>query len=274
MTESSIRRVLSLDLEELAPYRTLKRPMDHARAGIFVAEGEKVVRRLLDSGLTVHSLLLNPDWLARLESSGHLQGRDDIRIFLAEDALLREIVGFNIHQGIMAVAAIPKQMSLEELPGAHLVVALDGLRISENVGVIVRNCSAFGVDAIVAGETSCSPYVRRAVRNSMGTVFKTPVIHVPHLAGALRRLQTCFGTRVVAADLRGAASIYDLPLTGNVCIVLGNEDEGVSAEVLGLADARVLIPMHKETDSLNVASASAIFLFEVNRQRSFSGSQA
>jgi tRNA G18 (ribose-2'-O)-methylase SpoU len=262
-----IQRISTLDVVELHPYRTLKRPLEHARLGIFVAEGEKVVRRLLDSGLEVISLLLTPTWLARLQSSGHLQGREELKTFLAEENLLREIVGFNIHQGIMAVARVPAAPALDELPSAHLLLALDGLRISENVGVVVRNCAAFGVDAILVGETSCSPYLRRAVRNSMGAVFKMPVIHVPCLAETVAALQHRFHTRIVTADPHGALTIYDVALTGNVCIVLGNEDTGVSPEVTSLATDRAAIPMRNQTDSLNVGSASAVFLYEADRQR-------
>ncbi len=154
MLESSIHRISSLDLRELAPYRTMKRPLEHARLGIFVDEGEKVVRRLLDSGLEVKSLPLTPDWLARLHSTGHLQGREGVTTSVAAAVLLREIVGFNIHQGLMAVAKVPPERSPDESTEPRLLVALDGLRISENVGVIVRNCAAFGVDAILVGETS------------------------------------------------------------------------------------------------------------------------
>ena len=109
-------------------------------------------------------LLLTPDWLTQLQSTGHLRGREDVPVFLAEEDLMREIVGFNIHQAIMAVARIPAEGSLDNLPAAHLLVALDELRISENVGVIVRNCTAFGADAIIVGATSCSLlYLRTAL---------------------------------------------------------------------------------------------------------------
>jgi tRNA G18 (ribose-2'-O)-methylase SpoU len=271
---ANIQRVFSLELPELAPYRTLKRPMAHRQQGIFVAEGEKVVRRLLESHLEVISLLLTPDWLGRLAATGHLEGRAGVTAFLAEGELLRGIVGFNIHQGIMAVAKVPAETSPEALPPGQLLVALDGLRISENVGVIVRNSAAFGVQAILVGETSCSPYLRRAVRSSMGAVFQVPVIHVPCLADLLGRLQRRYGMAIVAADPHGAATICEARLDGSVCIVLGNEDYGVSAAVAGLATVRAAIPMHDRTDSLNVASASAVFLYEAARQRARAGGGA
>jgi tRNA G18 (ribose-2'-O)-methylase SpoU len=266
-----VRRVSSLELEELGPFRTLKRPVAHARLGIFVAEGEKVVRRLLDSGLPVVSLLLTPAWLDQLRESGHLQGREEVTVFLAEPDLLREIVGFNIHQGVMAVGRIPPEASLGALPEPHLLMAFDGLRISENVGVVVRNCAGLGVDAIVVGESSCSPYLRRAVRNSMGAVFGMQVFHAADLCHALQGVRRQYGTRIVAADPHASTRLADVSFKGNVCIVLGNEDTGISKAVAGLATVRAAIPMHNRTDSLNVGSASAVFLYEAARQRAREG---
>jgi len=266
--------VLSLELPELAPYRTLKRPVAHWQQGIFVAEGEKVVRRLLESGLEVISLLLTPDWLDTLAATGHLAGRESLTAFLADGELLRGIVGFNVHQGIMAVARVPAEISPEDLAPGQLLVALDGLRISENVGVIVRNSAAFGVQAILVGETSCSPYLRRAVRSSMGAVFQVPVIHASCLADLLGGLRRRYDMDVVAADPHGGSTIYEARLDGSACVVLGNEDYGVSAAVASLATVRAAIPMHRGTDSLNVASASAVFLYEAARQRAFRGGNA
>ncbi len=94
-----------------------------------------------------------------------------------------------------------------------------------------------------------------------------PVIHVHCLADTLSALRHRFQTRVVTADPHGVSSIYDVALTGNVCIVLGNEDSGVRPEVTALASERVAIPMCNQTDSLNVGSASAVFLYEACRQR-------
>jgi tRNA G18 (ribose-2'-O)-methylase SpoU len=265
-----IERISSIDRPDLAVYRTLKRPDEHARMGLFVAEGEKVVRRLIDSGIEVISMLLTPEWLQRLQESGHLTPERSVRIYVAESDRLREIVGFNLHQGIMAIGRIPPDPGVDAIPARHFLVALDGLRTSENVGVIVRNCAAFGVDAILAGENSCSPYLRRAVRNSMGAVFKIPIHPVVNLAETLRRLQALYKTKVIAADPHGASNLYDHRLEGNICVVLGNEDYGISAEVSAVADLQVRIPMNRETDSLNVGCASAVFLYETacSRQKS------
>jgi tRNA G18 (ribose-2'-O)-methylase SpoU len=273
-------KITSLDLPELQPYRTLRRPLEHIQQGIFVAEGEKVVRRLIDSDLIIISMLMTPQWFDEL-SKDKIQTSTIARnpsfilpppiIYIAEKNLLESIVGFNLHQGIMAVAKVPKTLSLEEMiakvPKPHLLMAMDGLVNAENVGVVVRNCAGFGVDGIIVGETSSSPYLRRAVRNSMGTVFTIPVVHSTNLNESLTILRMKYGTRIIAAHPHEQSSIYSTDFKGNVCIVLGNEGEGVSNTVLDTCDLHVAIPMMKGTDSLNVASASAVFLYEVRKQR-------
>ena len=249
----------------------MRRPLEHRQQGILVAEGEKVVRRLLESPLEVLSLLVTSDWLAELEASEHQRGTEAVPVFLAGPDLMSEIVGFNIHQGIMAVARVPVDISLTDIPSGHLLLALDGLRISENVGVIVRNAAALGACAHLVGEASASPYLRRAVRSSMGAIFSTPVLHVPCLVEALLELRRRFGTRIVAADPHAGAPIYDLDLSGNVCLVLGNEDYGISPATAAVVSVSAAIPMHNRTDSLNVASAAAVFLYEAARQRAHGG---
>jgi tRNA G18 (ribose-2'-O)-methylase SpoU len=263
-----IREIHSLDLPELEPYRTLRRPQQHIARGIFVAEGEKVVRRLLDSGLTVLSILLTPAWLEQIRRTDSLESSE---IFIGEKKLLETIVGYPLHQGIMAVARVPQQLSigelLSQLPDPFLVVALDGIVNAENVGVIVRNAAAFGANGIIAGTNSSSPYLRRAVRNSMGAVFRMPVIHAD-LQEALEAISP--HCRRIGALPGGDQSLASADFHGNLCLIFGNEGTGISDSILSLCDVRVAIPMHNNTDSLNVASAAAVFLYELARRREVS----
>lgn len=275
---TSIREVNSLTEEGLGPYRTLRRTADHLRDGIFVAEGELVVRRLIESGLEIVSLLLTPEWHERLAPQievlpsrrGQSRPEDGPTIFIAGKPLLESIVGFNLHQGIMAVGRVPEEPALDavlqDAPHPLLLAALDGLVNAENVGVIVRNCAALGAGAVIVDARAGSPYLRRAVRNSMGAVFRLPVLHVPSLPSTLGSLRREYGIRVVAACLQDAEPLEQADLSGDVCIVFGNEGDGISEQVLRECTIRVAIPMENNVDSLNVASASSVFLYEVRKQ--------
>lgn len=269
-TASNIRRVHTLDNKELQPYRTLRRPAEHLQQGIFVAEGEKVVRRLLDSPLGVVSMLMTEAWYEKLCADYDFSARNSVVVYLAGKKLLESIVGYNLHQGIMAVGKVPEEKSVESVLSRkekHLLVALDGLVHSENVGVVVRNCAAFGVDAVIVSKTSSSPYLRRAVRSSMGAVFQIPVIHSEHLPNTLRQLREQFHTRIIAAVPSAETTVESACLTGNVCLVFGSEGYGISLEVFHTTSESVAIPMYNNTDSLNVACASAVLLYEAHRQR-------
>jgi tRNA G18 (ribose-2'-O)-methylase SpoU len=147
------------------------------------------------------------------------------------------------------------------------VVAVDGIANAENLGVIVRNCAAFGAHALIVGETSSTPYLRRAVRNSMGAIFKLPAVETPNLVETLRQLRGR-GIRCIAAHGQAKSrTLAQCDLTSNCCIVLGGEGHGVSPAVLKECDELAAIPMANEVDSLNVSNAAAVFLYEANRQR-------
>jgi tRNA G18 (ribose-2'-O)-methylase SpoU len=259
-----------LDAPALEPYRTLRRPVDHLHEGIFVAEGPTVVTRLLASGLEVVSALLTPTWLERLRRplEAYEEGLD---VFVAPVATIERIVGFHYHQGVMAVGRVPHARplaaDLAAAPRPRLVVALDGLTSAENVGTIVRNCAAFRVNALLVSGDSASPWLRRAVRNSMGAVFSLSTHQVRSLPATLAHLRAEHGFHVVAATPAGSAPISLANLAGECALVFGHEGHGVSPEVLAACDEAVAIPMPATVDSLNVASATAVFLYETRRRQ-------
>jgi tRNA G18 (ribose-2'-O)-methylase SpoU len=267
----TVHRIDSLDLPELAPYRTLRRPTEHKAQGIFVAEGDKVVHRLLESSLSITSVLI-PEHRWTEYEPGLSRRPENITAYVTPKSVVEQLVGFHMFQGVMAVAKIPPPVTLDELldrsPSPRLFAAADGLMNAENTGALVRNCVAFGVQALLVGETCASPFLRRAVRNSMGTVFQLPVVPTASLVAAIKQLQTR-GMRCLAAHPHTQQKqLWQADFSGDCCIVLGSEGVGLSAPVREACDAAVAIPMQFGVDSLNVASASAVFLYEANRQRS------
>jgi tRNA G18 (ribose-2'-O)-methylase SpoU len=263
-------RVPSLDLPELAPYGTLRQSEEHRRAGIFVAEGDKVVRRLLESDYGVVSVLMPERRVAEFEPLVRARG-EDIPVYVVELAELEKLTGFPFFQGVLAVGRVPRTHTLEAVlqkaPPPRLVVAVDGLSNAENVGLVVRNAAAFGAQALLVDDTSASPFLRRAVRNSMGTIFTLPVVESPALVGTLGQLRAQ-GMRVIAAHPHtDRRTIHDANFTGDCCLVLGSEGLGVSPAVLEACHECVAIPMSPNVDSLNVGGAAAVFLYEAARQR-------
>ncbi len=267
-----VSTIESLDLPELQPYRTLRRSQEHCDQGIFVAEGEKVVRRLLESAFAVVSVLLPEKWLAGFEPLLAARPEKEIPVYVVtEKHVLEQLVGFSMFQGVMAVGKIPRPASLAEILARSrrpwLLVAVDGLTNAENLGALVRNCAAFNVQALIVGETSSSPFLRRAVRNSMGTIFQLPVIDTPGLARTLRELRAQ-GIRCLAAHPRAdGQTLSQADFSGDCCIVFGSEGYGIEPSVLEACDETAAIPMPPTVDSLNVGAAAAVFLYEAGRQR-------
>ena len=265
-----VEPIKSLDLPELEPYRTMRRSETHRAQQIFVAEGEKVVRRLLESTLPVVSVLLPPKWVD--EYRPLLEGRPEmITAYTTDKDLLEQLVGFSMYQGVLAIGRIPKLPTVQELiassPRPRLFVAIDALTNAENLGGLVRNCAGFGVQALLVSQTSSSPWLRRAVRGSMGTVFKIPTVEDLDLPKAIRELRTQ-GIRCIAAHPHTAgATLSRTNLADDCCIVFGSEGFGIAPAVLDACDQSVAVPMALEVDSLNVTSAVAVFLYEANRQR-------
>lgn len=266
----SLQSIDALDHPGLAPYRTMRQQVEHYRERFFVAEGEKVVRRLLNSDLTVLSALMPADHFQELRPL-FVARREDVTVFLAEKRLLETLTGFSMYQGLLACARIPPPVELDVAFGLarrpRFFVAVDGLSNAENLGGLIRNAAAFGADALLVGETSAHPFLRRSVRASMGTVFSLPIIEPVSLAEALRELQRR-GVRCVAAHPHTEERVLPMArLDGDCCIVLGSEGEGLSPEVREACDDRVVVPMQSGVDSLNVGAAAAVFFYEVWRQR-------
>lgn len=150
-----------------------------------------------------------------------------------------------------------------------LLVAADGIANSQNVGVLVRNCAAFSATALLTAENSCSPWLRRAVGASVGTIFRLPAIELTDLCETLRTLKERGIWCVAAHPHTDRRTLLAADFRRDVCVVFGAEGEGIRPEVLELCDEAVAIPMAAGVDSLNVGSASAVFLYEVTRQRGF-----
>ena len=265
-----VEPITSFEDPRLLPYRNMRRQFDHAQQEIFVAEGEKIVRRLLESDLEIISLLFPEKWLTEYEPLLQKR-REDIAVFIAEIQLLEKLTGFPMYQGVLGVARIPPPSTIDDViqssPAPRFFLAMDGLSNSENVGVLVRNGVAFGAQAIIVSQTCATPYLRRAVRNSMGTIFKLPYVQSSNLAETIRQLRNKNIRCIAAHPHTNRRNIFQSDFSQDCCIVLGAEGTGISEAVRHACDECVAIPMHNEVDSLNVGSAAAVFLYEVTRQR-------
>ncbi len=260
------------DDPRLASYSSLK-GKKLERDGIFIAEGEKVIKSMVESGCQIASCLAASGAIDRYKSLLAIIAKRDAAIYVAADEVIERIIGFRFHKGIMAVGYCPKKHTISDrlktLKRPLLLVALDAINDPQNVGLIARNAAAFGARALIVDNATYDPYYRKSVRVSMGAIFRLPVCYEDDLSSSLIRLKEKCDTRIITATLgTGASDIAEIDLSGNICFVFGNEDKGVSRRILKIADAKLRIPISKTIDSLNVASASAVCLYEASRLRS------
>jgi tRNA G18 (ribose-2'-O)-methylase SpoU len=248
----------------LDDFRSLKGKGGHFDRGLFIAESEKIVRKVFASSLEVPKALMTPEYFEMLRPLVDTRP-DTTEIYLAPKEEMEQIIGYHLHQGVMLAVRMPESKSVEDAakgwPADFLIVALDSIADAENMGAIIRNAAAFGADAIIVDDQSCNPYLRRSVRVSMGTVVDVEIVPVTDLASALQELKTLRSCNVIGAGQgEGAVNLDSIERKGSTVLVFGSEGWGMQREVIDKCDTLAWIPMQPSVDSLNVSIASGIFM--------------
>ncbi|MCA9177814.1 MAG: RNA methyltransferase [Planctomycetales bacterium] len=250
--------------ERLDPYRNLRHSDSAGRRGLFVAEGYWLAQRLLQSDYEVHSVVCEQRRVEEIRP--HL--RSDTPLLIIPDKAAPDLVGFNFHRGVLACgvrpAPVPLQQLIPDAPARQATIVLCcRIQDPENIGLILRNCAAFGVDGLVLGPACVDPYSRRVLRVSMGNAFFTPIVVVESLEEAIRDLGSWeFDIAATVLD-EDAEPLMTARRQRRQGIVMGEEAHGVTTSCVAACTRRLTLPMANHTDSLNVAVASAIFLYQL-----------
>ena len=246
----------------LDAYRDIRERDLVGRLGLFVAEGETVLRVLAGQDrFRPVSVLIAPKRLEKLAPILDTLA-DDVPVYLASQPVLDGIVGFDLHRGILAIAEKPAPLTADDLlaglPADALVMALVGISNHDNMGGLFRNAAGFGVDAVLLDSTCCDPLYRKAIRVSVGGVLRVPFATLAEgedLIGLLER----HGFTPVALSPSGETALSRLSALTRPALLLGAEGPGLPAATLARCRT-VSIPMAPGFDSLNVAVAAGIAL--------------
>lgn len=260
--------IQSADDPRLAAYREIRERDLTGRNGLFIAEGRVVLEKLIRARPDALSSLLVA--AHRLESlSGLLAGVPAATpIYAASQAAMDLVVGFPMHRGILAVGRKPQPDLAGLLAGLSpraLVVGLIGIANHDNMGGILRNAAAFGVDAVLLDETCCDPFYRKSIRVSVGAALTLPIATAGSARALVETLQTA-GFEVVALSPAGSVALDDLVTGARTAILFGAEGPGLPATVLDQVQT-VRIDMSGGFDSLNVATTSGIVLHRLSGPR-------
>ncbi|GAA5030172.1 TrmH family RNA methyltransferase [Microbacterium fluvii] len=265
-----IERVDDAADARLADYRDLTdvalRRVQEPAGGLYIAESAKVIARALAAGHAPRSVLVQEKWLGDLEQL--LAGRD-VPVLVVTAEVAERLTGYAVHRGALAAMHRPAMRPVAEVvAGARLVVVLEDIVDHTNVGAIFRAAAGLGADAVLVAPRCADPLYRRSVRVSMGTVFQVPWTRLPEWteAGPMLREAGLHLAALALAD--GAVALDDFAAAGHerVALMLGAEGDGLSRRALAEADTVVTIPMAGGVDSLNVAAASAVALWELRRR--------
>jgi TrmH family RNA methyltransferase len=218
---------------------------------LFFAEGIKVVQELLNSNFELHQLFTTENIFTGLDKS---------RVEVVTEAELKKISALTTPQTCLALFTIPDE---RPVPDNGLIVALDDVRDPGNLGTIIRLCDWFGIGHVVCSDQCVDVYNPKVVQATMGSLTRVNVVYT-NLTDYLKKTSLpVFGT------FMDGATIYSKELPQDGIIVMGNEANGISAEAEALCSDRIAIPRFgdlKQTESLNVATATAIILSEFRRK--------
>ena len=263
----NVQRVADLDDPRVADYDNVTDPELLRTRGLFVAEGRLIVRTLMTlSPFRARSVLVtDAAWHSLQRVFDALENPPPI--YLASQAHVNGIVGFNIHRGCLALGERPREKPIREIvrPGSdpQIVVAIERIGNADNMGGIFRNALAFGAHAVLLSPGCCDPLYRKAIRTSIGASLRVPFTSVAAWPAGLEALRQRGFTLAALTPHRSAMPLGEFvgsPVPERLTVVVGAEGEGLSDAVLAGVNVRIRIPIARDVDSLNVATAAGIAL--------------
>lgn len=236
------------------------------REGRFIVEGVHLIQEAFEYKAEPQIIVYDAERGVPDELRAHASSPDSsVEWISASRAVMSKCTGTDSPPPVFAV--LDKLFMREErlFGEGRLVVALDGVRDPGNLGTIIRSADAAGADAVVLGKGCVDLYNPKTVRSTMGSLF-----HLPIVQGSLTELLPKAiegGAKVIGTSLQADHSCYEYDWRQATWLVMGSESEGLSEEVRALVDESVIIPMAGGAESLNVAMATTVLLFEALRQR-------
>ena len=252
--------------------KSLHAKKGRAETGLFLAEGARLAREAADLGIWPQTMLYAADALQRPQVR-ELIGEADrkgVRLIESNENVLTQISKRDNPQTV--IGAYQQSLApLSTLEG-DVIVALEGIRDPGNLGTILRTADSVGAGGVVLLGESCDPFSVEAVRASMGSIFAMKLARASF--GELTQFAKARGAALVGASLKGTAFDADRPSPARVVLLMGNEQSGLPPEMEAACDLLVKLPMRGRADSLNLAVATAVMLYDLWRRRGYDGARA
>jgi len=240
--------------------RKLKERKNRLKERKYIVEGFRLVQEGFKAKCQIDYVIVSEDSKDKLDIYLR-EYLDDIKVYVMKKSLFCQLTSTEQPQGIIAVLSIP--MNTRELTGEFYLLC-DKVQDPGNLGTIIRTAHAAGVSGVILTKGTVDIYNDKTIRSTMGSIFYLPIINDDDLS-FLKNLKNK-GFKLVATSLEESKDFFDEDLKGKIILSVGNEGNGISDEVFSLADKKVKIPMPGGAESLNVAVATSIILFEKVRQ--------
>ncbi len=225
----------------------------------FVADSPKVVNLLLETDITVRSILATQEYY---DTHKHLIKDKNIpQLFVTSKALMQEIVGHKIHHNVMMHGTRPAQVTLDELDDN--IIMLDEISSTQNIGSIARSAAALGVNSYLLPTHGPHPYSRRALRVSMGHISMLKIHLYDDIFKTIQTLKTN-GYHIYAAEvIPGSTPLSNVKVSDKWVLLMGHEGSGISEDILDICDEVITIEMVEGVKSFNVGVAASIMMYQL-----------
>lgn len=265
-----IKEITSKDNAIFKLIKSLKVRKYRIREALFVVEGPKQVIEAKSSRYDLKYLVVRKDRLESFKNEGFCEKIpfQDGTIISMDERLFKQITDTENSQGIIAVLSyeiLSAKEFMMELPPRSKVLVLDKLQDHGNIGTLVRTAEGAGFKGVILLKGSGDMFSPKAIRAAGGAMLRMPVTMIDD-ANSLRRLSDEFSKKLVVTDVESGVAYYDVDLSENIFLVMGNEGHGVSKEIMDMADIKINIPTEGFLESLNVATAGAVLMMDSLRQ--------
>lgn len=269
----AVIEIHDLLVPELAPFVSsneiqLKRYFE-PDLGIFIAESPKVIRLALEAGYEPVSLLAERKYIIG-QASVIIEKCISVPIYTADSEILTQLTGYKLTQGILCAMRRKKLPTVVDVcEKAQRIAVLEDVMNQTNIGAVIRSAAALDFDAVLLTEPCSDPLYRRAIRVSMGTVFRIPWTYIKGSSPEYIKELKSMGFITAAMALHQNTveiDCGDLKKADKIAVILGTEGDGLKNETVRECDYSVKIPMADGVDSLNVAAASAVAFWELRKK--------
>ena len=227
------------------------------RLDSYIVEGIKMVKEAISENQEIALIAIREDFKIDFDTK-------NIKTVTISNKIFNDISDVKTPQGILAV--IKKNQNNQIETNSNYILALDSLQDPGNMGTIIRTADSANINQIIINKTTVDPYSPKVIRSTMGAIYRTNIIEVEDLKATLKEMKLK-GFQIITTDLKATQSIYDINYNNKTVVVIGNEANGVSQEILQTADKKVIIPMLGKTESLNASIAASIMIYEYVRQK-------